>query len=214
MDSRIDKEHRIQQALEAYWADPERNLTKTAQTAGVAKSTLWDRVQGIQSKLHHRPNHARLSDEQEGVLVQHILRLQQQYRPVNYTELRLVANQIAMENCQVPELFRPLGVNWIRKFITRQPQLRSRREQQLEIDHVSASDPNIITAWFVAVGRLLAELGVRPRNMWNADEIGTRHNHHQSEATISNIQQGVPVEYRPLTLPGQLSWNASTRRAG
>jgi len=100
---------------------------------------------------------------------------------------------MAMENCQVPELFRPLGVNWIRKFIARHTELRSRREQQLEIDRVSASDPSIITAWFIAIGRLLVELGVRPRNMWNADEIGTRHNHHQSESAVFNIQQGAPV---------------------
>jgi len=63
----------------------------------------------------------------------------------------------------------------------------------MEIDRVLASDPAIITLWFKAVEAQLREAGVEDKNTWNGDEIGSRHNHHQSETAVFDKLQGVPL---------------------
>jgi len=108
---RFDREERIQRALIAYRADPDHNISNAAVDEGISAVTLWDRVHGRQPKLFNRPNHAKLTVEQERVLAQHTLRLQQQLRPINYKELRVVANALAMENYNDPTSFNPVGQN-------------------------------------------------------------------------------------------------------
>lgn len=204
MDNRFEREQCIQRALQAARDDPDHNITKAAGVEGVSGSTVWDRSRGTHSKLHRLPSHAKLSNEQERVLVQHILRLQQQYRPINYEEIRVLANSLAMENVAVPKLFEPIGRNWIERFIARHPELKSKKEQHLEIERVAASNPSIITAWFKAVESILDDPQIEPGNIWNADEIGARHNHHQSEYAVFNRKQGPPVSI----ISSKTSWTS------
>jgi len=174
--NRFDRENAIQDALRQYYNDVDQNLSKIASSTGLPMTTLWNRVNGTQTKLHQRSHHARLTDSQERVLAQHILHVQLQYRPINYAELRVFANLLAKENCPPSQMFTPLGKHWIQRFLERHPELRSRKEQQLEIDRVAASQAE-----------------VEDQNTWNGDEVGARHNPCQSEAAVINKLQGVHI---------------------
>lgn len=203
-NNRFEHEQSVQRALLAVHDDPDHNISKAAGDEGVSVSTVWNRSHGTHSKLHRLPKHSKLSNEQERVLVQHILRLQQQYRPIDYEELRVLANSLAKENAVVPGLFEPIGRNWIGRFIARHPQLKSRKEQHLEIERVAASNPNIITSWFKAVEDILNDPQIEPENIWNADEIGARHNHHQSEYAVFNRKEGPSVSI----ISSRTSWTS------
>ena len=94
------------------------------------------------------------------MLCQYILALQQQLRALHYPEVRVVADLLARENCDSESEFQPLGTNWLTNFITRHPELRSKKEQYLEIERVSASHPELLRAWFTAYQLQLAGIKV------------------------------------------------------
>lgn len=87
----------------------------------------------------------------------------------------------------------PLGINWLTKFIARHPQLCSRRDQMLEIERVSAQHPLLLRSWFSCVDILFSEIEVADDDIWNADEIGARMNHHRSEQVIWNRRRAPPI---------------------
>ena len=116
----------------------------------VAASSVSDAYNGKASRANTLHSNARLSNQQEKVLSQHILALQQQLRAMHYSEVRSVADLLARENCDSESEFQPLGANWLTLFIKRHPELCLKKEQYLEIERVSASHPELLRAWFTA----------------------------------------------------------------
>lgn len=197
-----ERDERIRRALQALQDNPQLSLTQAAREFSVAKSTLSDHKKRHTSRATTRHSNAKLTYHQEAVLGRLIQSSQHQFRPVHYSEVRVLANKMAIENRRSVS---PVGKNWVTKFIQRQPDLRSRRELHLEMERVSASNPAIITSWFNAVQSRLAGVTFDASNVWNMDEIGFRHNHHQSEHACFDRRSGLPISIRQ----GNTSWTSS-----
>ena len=86
----------------------------------------------------------------------------------------------------------PLGVNWTTSFLKRHEHLKSRRDQAIDGDRILAGQPDVLRAWFTAVEGLIASKNYLPQDIWNMDEVGAQHNHHQSEYVIYDRRQGPP----------------------
>ena len=138
----IERENRIQQALKDCQTDSELSQRQIAAKNGIPASTLSARLHGRPSRTNTRHTNAKLTFHQEAVLAKLIRSSQQQFRPVHYPEVRAIANRMARENNANVS---PIGINWVTKFISRQPGLRSLREQHLEIERVLASNPAILS---------------------------------------------------------------------
>ena len=116
----------------------------------------------------------------------------------------MVANALAEENATADSPYVPLGINWVTNFIARHPELRSRKEQLLDIDRASASHPTLLRSWFSAVAVILSEVEVEDQDVWNADEVGARMNHSKGSEAIFNRRGGPPVTVRS----GNTQWTS------
>ena len=95
----IQRHESIQQAAEWYRTTKGATFRAAAIKYGVAASNVSDAYHGKLSRATNLHANARLSMQQERVLVQHILALQQQLRAMRYPEVRAVAELLARENC-------------------------------------------------------------------------------------------------------------------
>lgn len=154
--NRVQK--RVQQAVEWYREDPKCTFREAAAKFNVASLSVSDAHHGRYTRSIQLHSNAKLSVHQERALEKHILGLQQQLRPIHYPELRIVVNALVEENATTERPYKPLGINWITKFIARHPDLRLRQEQHLEIERISASLPSLLKAWFSSVKVLLSEI--------------------------------------------------------
>jgi hypothetical protein len=87
---------------------------------------------------------ARLTLRQEEIFARWITDLQLQYQPVNYTQLTKIAENLAREN----NPSRPLGKNWVSRFVQRFKILNHGRSQPLSKDRIHLIIPDQIKGWF------------------------------------------------------------------
>ena len=137
---------RVQQAKIWYSTTPGATFRTAGAKFTVAALSVSDAYNSRALRANTLHSNARLSTQQEKVLCQHILALQQQLRAMHYPEVRVVADLLARENCDSESEFQPLGANWLTNFIKRHPELRSKKEQYLEIERVLTSYLELLRA--------------------------------------------------------------------
>lgn len=87
---------------------------------------------------------------------------------------------------------RPLGKNWVSRFIKRSPTLNHGRSQSLSRDRIQAIIPNQIEGWFRHFEEVIQRLNIESQDTWNMDEIGSQMGHSQKEEVVFNRTMGPP----------------------
>ena len=95
---RIQREKRVQQALKDLSKDLNLSQAEATRQNNVAKSTLSDRRHNKFSSANQRHTNAKLIFHQEEVLAKLIRSSQEIFRPVNFPEIRAIANALANKN--------------------------------------------------------------------------------------------------------------------
>ena len=67
---------------------------------------------------------------------------------------------------------RPLGINWIQKFMKRHPKLHGCFIPPLDKERANAQTPELISDWFKLYHNIKAKYNVADEDTWNMDEKG------------------------------------------
>jgi DDE superfamily endonuclease/Tc5 transposase DNA-binding domain len=164
------------------------SIRQASRVTGAPRSTVGHRRAGRLPRSQITPRNARLTPRQEAIFTGWITDLQLQYKPVNYTQLAKIAENLAREN--YPS--RPLGKNWVSRFIKRSPALSHGRSQPFPINRIQSIIPNQVKGWFRHFQEVIQRYNIKPGNIWNMDEIGCQMGHSQKENVVFNRTMGPP----------------------
>ena len=172
-DGDVPKHLRMDLAL-ALWREIEAqdikpNATKISKQFAISRTTLVQRANGSQQPLKEfNTKRQRLSPEEETALCNWILRLQRWGWPPRVEHTRMMAEELL----RVKGDYAPLGVNWIKKFISRNPSIKSVYVPALDTQRALAEDPVIFSYWFDLFLRLKTEYEIENHDVYNMDEKG------------------------------------------
>ena len=177
-------EETLQLAQEGFY----QSIRQASRSTGAPQSTVYHRRAGRLPRSQTTVRSARLTPRQEAIFAAWITDLQLQYKPVNYTELAKIAENLARENGPSP----PLGKNWVSRFLKRSPVLVRGRSQQFPKDRAQAIIPSQIEGWFRHFQEVVQRFHIDPQDIWNMDEIGFQMGHSQKENVVFNRTIGPP----------------------
>ncbi len=134
----------LQIALNSLNIGSSSSIRKAAVKFGASKSTLAYRRGGRPSRANADRSTQRLSLQEERTLIQWIRDLQRQNLCPDYSKIRRFTHEILRNKGDS----RPLGKNYISRFISRHSGLRTSRSRPMNIKRLSALDSTIIEAFF------------------------------------------------------------------
>ena len=181
-------ESNVQKALQWSAAGSFSTLHQAIKESGATKSTTYHRHAGrVPRDQVHRKNY-RLTWDQEIYLAMWIRDLQLQYAPPNYIAIKYLASQFTKEGGDL----KPIGPDWVGRFLKRHPQLASSSNQSLTKDRITATIPLLIGDWFQHVDEVLRRFNVAVCNRWNMDEIGFQMGQHSKGKVAFDRRCGPP----------------------
>jgi hypothetical protein len=161
-------EQLIEETLHLADGDVYDSIRQASRATGAPRSTVGHRRAGRPPRSQIIVRNARLTSGQEITLSRWITDLQLQYKPVNHSQLTKIAENLAHEN----DLSRPLGKNWVSRFIKRSSALNHGRSQPFPIDRIQSIIPHQLDGWYRHFEEVVHRFSIKPRNIWNMDEIG------------------------------------------
>ena len=165
----IPKSKRLELACNV-WKDPTNKLSirKIARQYGISHSTLGDRIHGKVSKKDEAKRRQRLTPEEEEAIVGWILRLQAWGWPPRVERTRSMAKELLNKKGDTEAL----GINWIQKFLSRHPELKTRYSPPLDKERALAQDPDTLRGWFDLFQQTVNEYQIVNEDIYNMDEKG------------------------------------------
>ena len=175
----IEKEEKIQDALEALNNDKNLNVAATAREYNVSYDTLRRRVSGGQSRTQGKENQRLLSDAEEQELARWIKLLTATGHPARYAFVREMAEEIRKrrvvnineENITYVS-YEPIGKKWVQRFINRHPNLKAAITDSIEYGRMKDVTREAVQNWFKVYREVVDEKGIRLENIYNVDETG------------------------------------------
>jgi len=84
-----------------------------------------------------------------------------------------MAEILLAERVQNASVARPeVGKQWVYRFITRHPELKSQYNRKYDYQRAKCEDPEVIRAWFRLVQNTKAKYGILDEDIYNFDETG------------------------------------------
>lgn len=154
-------------ALQAIQNDRKLSVKKAAEIYNIPRTTLIARRDGRSSRRDTSANSKKLSDSEEKAIVQRALELDAQGFPVRLSGIEDMANKLLLDRDALP-----VGKNWSKNFIQRQPELKTRLSRPYDYQRALCEDPEKIRAWFDLVRNFTAKYGIRNEDIYNFDETG------------------------------------------
>ena len=148
--------------------NPELSFRALENHHTVSSRTLKRRLAGGQSRAIARESQQLLSIEQERLLANWILVLETEGHAPTHKTVREMAAQISKNSGGRTEV----GNDWTKRFMRRHPEVYTKIGQKIDALRVQNTLPDILSAWFSRVKRVLTEYKVDPENVWNMDETG------------------------------------------
>jgi hypothetical protein len=166
----VEQEGRIQLAISALKNKGISNIHRAAEIFNVPRSTLRDRLNGIQYRIEKRANGHRLSPTQEESLVEWILSMDSRGVPPRPSHVQEMANILLQADN--PSGFKPIGKNWVSTFTNRREEIKIRYSRRYNYSRAQCEDPKIIKEWFNCLQRIQMQYGISSEDIYNFDETG------------------------------------------
>jgi len=131
----------------------------------VPRSTLGDRMKGLQTRAEAHIDQQSLSPAQEEVLVKWAKVLGRRGVPLTHSTLATYASEI---------LGKPVGESWPKRFLARHTDLKVKTTTSLEKCRAKALNPAAVEGFYDILGGVVEEFCIKPENMWNMDEKGVQ----------------------------------------
>jgi len=191
--SQIPKEERMQLALTelrdawVHYENEQQKPTPTTQKKppklkkpnagwiaaqwGLSKSTLTRRFSG--KTLNRREAHTaqrKLNDIEEKALADWIKRMEGWGFPPMVWRVRQMADELLKDR----GINNGVGINWVSKFLSRQPDLTERWSKSIDKDRISGLNwtNTWFWFWFNLLDATLKKYNIQPEDIWNLDEKG------------------------------------------
>ncbi|EED19666.1 MFS multidrug transporter, putative [Talaromyces stipitatus ATCC 10500] len=144
-----------------------QRVAQAARIYEIPRTTLQDRLNGIQQRSLVRANSHKLTQYEEESLVKWVLDLDRRGLPPRHSLVREMANYILSQHGK-PQV----GKNWITKLIKRRPEIDSKFARKYNYERAKCEDPKIIQEHFDRVQAAISEYGILPEDIFNFDETG------------------------------------------
>jgi hypothetical protein len=157
------------------------SLVRAAQQYGVPKSTLSDRIQGQGAQAQQlRPNR-RISVEDEDRIKQWVLCQEFLGNGLSYNRIRKAVENLLQQRGDNE----PLGANWVKKFINRHLELKTKKGRLQESVRFDAFTPKAVNWYF----DILEDFAwIKPENIVNVDKGGIMAGYGILKYSTFNIQ--------------------------
>ena len=157
----------IQLAVQAIKCDATLSQRRAAKIYRVPQRTLSDRLAGASPRHDCTANSMKLTNTEEEVIVQHILKLDERGYPPRLADVEDMANSLLAERHQPP-----VGKNWASNFVKRRPELTVKFNRKYDYSRAKCEDPEVIKGWFQLVENTKAKYGIQDDDTYNFDESG------------------------------------------
>lgn len=173
-DAYFDQENRIEQALEDLANGDFPNATKAALWYDVEPRLLQRRVKGAGSRSTREPTNQRLTKDQERSLCEYVDTLDDLHVQIRIPHIRGAAEFIRLIGAPASATHKPLGPNWVTKFLAQHPEYKLRRQQPIASQRLDSYDIPVVITHFERFKQKRDELGIVDGDIWNMDETGFR----------------------------------------
>lgn len=187
------KEGSILLAISAFHSGQCASLSAAAKAYNVSKTTLHRRIHGHPARGDYIPRNTKLSQIEEEVLVNDILKLDAQGLSPSIGLVKDMADTICKARNSPP-----VGVNWTTTFVKRTPALSTRLGRTYECQRKLCEDPAIIGDWFQLVKNTVNKHGIISEDIYNFDESGFQMGQISASMVVTAIdRQGRPKQIKP-----------------
>jgi hypothetical protein len=202
----IESERRMSAAIEAVKLKQYISPEAAAPHFNVSAKTLRFRVNGRPSRQESRTTQQKVTPAAENELVQWITQLTiTGYSPRHSVvremaeELRLKYPPAEITNSNIG----PLGMDWVRNFLRRHPQLKTVVGKSIEKSRVDGTLPEILQNWFnIYNTEVIEDENITMENVYNADESGFSIGTIDASRVIVNTSVGSQFQVNP----GRQEW--------
>ncbi|EED21956.1 transposon, putative [Talaromyces stipitatus ATCC 10500] len=143
------------------------NIREATRIYDIPRTTLRDRLKGIEYKGEKRANHHKLTQSEEDSLVKWVLDLDRRGLPPRHSLVREMVNYLLQQHGKSQ-----VGKNWVTNLIKRRPEIDSKFARKYNYERAKCEDPKIIQEHFDRVRAAISEYGILPEDIYNFDETG------------------------------------------
>lgn len=190
---KASKEGEILLAAQAFKKHQIPSVRKTADTYKVAKSTLFDRLQGRVAREETRANGHKLTLTEEQALLEWILDLDERGYPLRIQDLRSAAKLLLNQRDPAGTI----GRDWPTNFIKRKPEIKSKFNRKYDYARALCEDPQKIQAWFLLVQNVRAKYGILDEDIFNFDETGYMLGIASTTKVVTSVDRPKPKQIQP-----------------
>ncbi|KAL3713144.1 hypothetical protein TMatcc_001847 [Talaromyces marneffei ATCC 18224] len=174
------------------------NIREATRIYDIPRTTLRDRLKGIEYKGEKRANHHKLTQSEEDSLVKWVLDLDRRGLPPRHSLVREMVNYLLLQHGK-PQV----GKNWVTNLIKRRPEIDSKFARKYNYERAKCEDPKIIQEHFDRVRDAISEYGILPEDIYNFDETGFA----MGLCATAKVITGSDRYARPKLLqPGNREW--------
>lgn len=145
------------------------SIRAAAESEGVARSTLYDRINGAQSKRQAHDLDQTFGQAEEKRIVKQVKDMDRRGFPMRVDMVRILALKILKKREGESAA---LGKHWKTQFMNRHPQLSSKFSTQVHKQRIVKSNPQILKQAFDVLGSMIKTFQILLRNIYNMDEKG------------------------------------------
>ncbi|EEA25964.1 hypothetical protein TMatcc_005785 [Talaromyces marneffei ATCC 18224] len=175
-----------------------RSIREAARIYTIPRTTLQERMKGVQYRQITRANHHKLTQSEEDSLVKWILDLDRRGLPPRHSLVREMVNYLLLQHSK-PQV----GKNWVTNLIKRRPEIDSKFARKYNYERAKCEDPKIIQEHFDRVRAAISEYGILPEDIYNFDETGFA----MGLCATAKVITGSDRYARPKLLqPGNREW--------
>jgi hypothetical protein len=191
-------EGRILLALQSIKPQGNLSVRQAAKAYNVSRTTLQYRRVGRPSRRDITPNSTKLTPLEEEAIVQYVLDLDTRGLPPRLSDVEDMANRLVVVRAD-----EPVGKHWVRRFIDRQPALRTRLSRPYDYQRALCEDPDAIGAWFRLVQNMQAKYGIDEADFYNFDETGFAMGMISSSLVVTHAERQARAK---KVQPGNREW--------
>jgi hypothetical protein len=166
----IEQEGRILLAISALKESQIQTVRQAARHFQVPESTLRTRIHGIASRAEKRANGHKLTENEEGSLLQWIISMDRRGAAPRPSHVQDMANILLSERGFTNN--QPVGKNWVYNFIKRHDEIKTSYSRRYNYQRAKCEDPKIIKEWFDLVQITMIQHGIAYEDIYNFNETG------------------------------------------
>lgn len=169
-----------------------QSIRKAALDYGIPRATLQDRINGGLSHRLSTQNQQKIAPIQEKQLASWILIQEALGVSPTHRQIREIGEILLIQRGEDPTL----GKRWIRNFIRRNPEIRTKYQTRIDSARVTGTTTDTLKEWFKKLD--LPDIKhIKPENRWNMDEAGIMEGQGLNGLVVGSSQQKAIQKKQP-----------------